>query len=474
VPKKKKQLVRVARRPVVRRRKRKPTSTAIVKVPRPELATQQSLSVIPKIKQTIENLERIRRFVSQCLNIDLQRAEAKAKELGNVLDEDTRKRLEIDWGTIPGVDKPFLMQPGAEKMMKWLQLRPKFITTSVDHPAGHLETISHVLLYSLLTGEEVFEGPDASCTTMETNFRYVWAEAKDPGQDEKERLKLMGMGRNREVWKRGSKVWVWQVRIDNPNIWNERNKVRQMAEKRGLVKCLRQMGAISAIFNADPSEWNLGDEQEDELEAKQDYTPEGRRILIDGKSPSGKYVTPEARRAQAKANQEAVLNRKLEDNAPHGHIPGSEGAKKAEAALKRVEAEDAKLAAAKNVTPKKEKPPKEKKIPPGCMRFSGTIHEIVHGMTPGKPYEKDGRMVPGRKIPFVKVRLNAGWFTIWSTTIASFFTNDPKLIGNVVECWVMPKVDTIPTIEGLKRINDQYFAEDGRTPIPREPGAEGD
>jgi hypothetical protein len=339
-----------------KRKQQKPvTSTAIVPVP-PPTVVPQSLSVIPKIKQTIENLERIRRFVSQCLNVDLQVAERKAKEAGKELPDEIRKRLEIDWGTIPGVDKPFLMQPGAEKMMKWLQLRPKFHTREVEHSNGHLEVISHVTLYSLITGEEVFEGPDASCTTMETNYRYTWAEAADPGDDEKDRLKLINMGRNRKVWKRirgqNQEVWVWQLRVENPNIHNERNKVRQIGQKRGLVKCLRQMGAISAIFNSDPSEWNIGDESDDELEMEQDYTPEGRRILIEGRSPSGKYVSSEAQREQAKRNQQSVLDGKLSENAPHGHPPGSQGAKNAEAALKRVEEEDERLQEAKNVTPK--------------------------------------------------------------------------------------------------------------------------
>lgn len=447
------------------RNKKKSTSTAIIPAPPPQpLLVVQQQSVIPKIKQTIENLERIRRFVSQCLNIDLQRAEAKARAAGKELDEDTRKSLEIDWGTIPGVDKPFLMQPGAEKMMKWLQLRPKFITRDVEHHGGHLEVISHVILYSLISKEEVFEGPDASCTTMETNFRYTWAEAADPGNDEKDRLKLINMGRNRQVWKkiRGvrQQVWVWQVRVENANIWNERNKVRQMAEKRGLVKCLRQMGAISSIFNSDPSEWNISDESDDEKEIDQDYTKEGRRILIDGKSPSGKYVDPEAQREQAKKNQQAVLDRKLNENAPHGHTPGSPQAKNAEAAIKRSEDEDARLAQAKNVTPKPVEKPKPKPPTPmtGNTLMNGTLVRVVESKA------QNGALV-------CDVQIGNLHYKCFHKSLFPNLLQYGRMGGFNIQAFI----DKRNTIAGLKKIGPVFYEEDGKTEkkFTREPGMEG-
>jgi len=432
-------------------------------VPPPALVPQQQ-SILPKIKQTVENLERIRRFVSQCLNIDLQRAEAAAKAVGKELDDDTRKALEIDWGTIPGVPKPFLMQPGAEKMMKWLQLRPKYHTRDVEHPAGHLEVVSHVVLYSLISKEEVFEGPDASCTTMETNFRYTWAEAPDPGQDEKDRLKLIGMGQNRQVWKwiqkRRQQVWVWQVRIENPNIWNERNKVRQMAEKRALVKCLRNAGAVSQIFNSDPSEWNIGEETEDEYETAQDYTQEGRRVLIDGKSPSGKYVSPQGQRAQAKANQEAILNHKLDEAAPHGHPQGTPQAQTAEATLRRVEDEDARLRQARNVTPKTE-PTKSSPGKPmaGHQLINGNLLRVVQSKAKNNAEVLD-------------VQIGNAHYKCFRTSIFSFIHQFGKMGGFRIEAYV----DKNMTIAGLKQVGPVIFQADGKTPIDvsREPGGEGD
>lgn len=476
-----------------KRRKKKPTTTAIVAVPPPVLDRSQQLSVIPKIKQTIENLERIRRFVSQCLNIDLQRAEAAAKAKGQKLDEPTRKRLEIDWGTIPSVDKPFLMQPGAEKMMKWLQLRPKFHTRDVDHPGGHLEVICHVVLFSTVTGEEVFEGPDASCTTYESNYRYIWAEAPKPNDAKVEEMKKANMGRNRQVTKwvnrQPQDVWQWQERIDNPNIWNERNKVRQIGEKRGLVKCLRQMGAISAIFNADPSEWNVGEEPEDEdHELRQDYTKGGRRILVDGKTPSGNYTSPERRELDQKAlgvaiaegrwcerhscttdrcpvdghtkqeldemfERETRRKQYMKEN-PNPHDPRQNRVIDTQPVQATTEANPWRQPEVKEPKPARAKSEPKVRKPAGEV-LSGTLFRTIHGTTKGTVV---GGVAKG-KVEYIDVEIGRNWFKCYRTSI---FSPLDKGIANVVEVFVKDG-----SITGLKRIGGDFYEEDGKTRIPQ-------
>lgn len=267
-------------------------STAIVPVAPTQIIQPQT--AIPTIKSTVENLERVRRFVTSCLNKDLQRELTKlaAKNLPAQEHQKEelalRERLEIDWGTIPGVDKPFLKQPGAEKFMFWLHLRPKFIKREVEGGNGHLEIVAHVIVYAKKTNEEVFEGPDCSCTTMESNYRFRFAERdaaeKPPTQDEANKLKAAGLGkwRKKAIWVHGKKTgdqWVWFDRVENPNIHDERNKVRQIGEKRALVKCIRNMGALSEIFVADPSEWDIPDEDEGSPSIDAQYTEGGRRII---------------------------------------------------------------------------------------------------------------------------------------------------------------------------------------------------
>lgn len=287
-------------------------------------AAIQLQSVIPEITQVIENMERVRRFVSKALNVDLQRELAKLAKKKLKPDEHNkeevalRDRFEVDWGTIPGVDKPFLKQPGAEKFMFWLNLRPKFFPREIDKPDGHLEIVCKVIVYSKKTKEEVFEGPDCSCTTMESNYRFRWAErAIKPPQEDADKLKAAGLGKwkKKRVWAHGKPAtdeWVWLDRIENPNIHDERNKVRQIGEKRALVKCIRNMGAISEIFTSDPSEWEQEVVEEGSPVDDQDFTPEGRRILTkEGKSPSGRYQTFESEHREQKAAAQKVADARV-------------------------------------------------------------------------------------------------------------------------------------------------------------------
>jgi hypothetical protein len=221
------------------------------------------------IAETMVDFETVRRFISKGLNQALQRAEAKATKDRKQLTDAARRKLEIDYGTIPGVNKPFLLQPGAEKIARWLKVRPVYDTTDNELGDGHLEVVSRVRLLDKQTGDEVFQGPRCSCSSMEPNFRYRWVTA-DP-QPTKDWIfstgkvrKAEGTGRSVKEWKNGQATsnWLWQDRMENKDIHGERNKVRQMGEKRALVKSIRNYGALSEIFTEDPSEWAFAEENE--------------------------------------------------------------------------------------------------------------------------------------------------------------------------------------------------------------------
>lgn len=267
----------------------------------------------------MKSLERVRRFVTRCLNVDLQR-ELKKLKPGEELDKDVRKRLEIDWGTIPGVDKPFLMQPGAEKFLFWLNLRPKYEKREVDLGEGHMEVIAAVHLFHKKTHEPVFDGPECSCTTMETNYRFRFQERLDdagnnlrPSEQEAERLKAQKLGKfiKKAIWARGKKKgeeWVWLDRVENPNIHDERNKVRQIAEKRALVKAVRNGGALSELFVTNPEEWELEQDEDYNAGPTEDaqYSEGGRRIVNVTPKPPVNETAEEAYARREKEQMEQL------------------------------------------------------------------------------------------------------------------------------------------------------------------------
>ena len=248
------------------------------------------------IAETMVDFETVRRFISKGLNQALQRAEAEAKKKGKPLTDTQRRKLEIDYGTIPGVNKPFLLQPGAEKIAKWLKVRPVYDTTDTDLGNGHLEVVARVRLLDRATQEEVFQGPRCSCSSMEPNFRYRWVTADpQPSKDwifkEGRVRKAEGTGKSVKEWKNGQQTgdWLWQDRLENKDVHGERNKVRQMGEKRALVKAIRNYGALSEIFTEDPSEWAFPADEDEAPAAEQ---PPTGKVVRDPEQPRPASAAP--------------------------------------------------------------------------------------------------------------------------------------------------------------------------------------
>jgi hypothetical protein len=489
----------------------KPQTTALAVVEKP--LAPQIVSAVPNVAETIKSLESVRRFVSSCLNTDLNRELGKLRAKG-LQGEDAQKaelalrdKYEIDWGTIPGVDKPFLKQPGAEKVMFWLNLRPKYTTQPLELGSGHLEVVCHVTMYHKKTGEEVFEGPDCSCSTMESNFRYRWAEStQHPPQDEADRLKAAGLGRwkRKAVYAYGKFVkheWIWMVPVENSNIHNERNKVRQIGEKRALVKCVRNMGAMSELFTSDPSEWDIPNENEAESSgpyAEEDFTPSGRLITNqEGVSPSGTRQT--ARKAQEQkatqaptpsrrvnqtititwppdkacaylsgdlaevlpAIQKAVLCQWIESKKAHA-IPADQVQELCEmlekAGYSVIESQQQPVSGASSAAAATAKPepaetppetggaPPERAAPAGHREKTGRIVESKQGIT------------SERKIPYCDFSLGGTWFRCWNKALFEYIVEGKGLDAVAI-------VDGKNNVVGFRKIGRREFDADFKTPV---------
>jgi len=244
-----------------RKREIKQEPTQSIELVQPEALQSYKASTI---QDAIMRLENVRRFITKGLNTGYARELKKiGKRKPTEAEEKKLKSLEIDFGTIPGVNRKFLLQPGAEKLCLWLRVRPVYETSveAIPDKPGHIDVVSRCRLMASGSEEEVFSGPLASCTTMESNFRFVWVKLEPPPTYEwamKEGRIGKEMGTHRS-FKKDDK-WVWMERKENPNIYDKRNPVRQMAEKRALVKAIRNFGAMSEIFTEDPTEWVLDDQ----------------------------------------------------------------------------------------------------------------------------------------------------------------------------------------------------------------------
>lgn len=261
----------------------------------------------------------------------------------------------------------------------------------------------------------------------------------------------------------GSATVYWEefapvdLREDRADFWNRMPK--HMLAKCAEAHALRKMfPGLNNIFT------------EEEMSSRlQDLTEGGREFHIDGQAPSGRIVD---REAYGKAETKKVAQQRLDDHAAHGHAPGTPQAKLAEAQLAKVEEEDRRVLAAKNVTPKAPPAPKEPIWPkrqedPGAQKdapatgggdpqnpsqtvasgpqlVNGTIHRTIMGMT-------------RNNVPKLSVKMNNVWYECYVNSIFEFMSS---ATGQVAEVYL----DKHKAIVGLKRVGRQEF-EDGKIPV---------
>jgi hypothetical protein len=196
------------------------------------------------------------------MNTDLAVIDAEARVVAIEPVSDTRgamERLAIlqdfvrsvmvkgeDYGTIPGVSKPSLYKPGAEKLCELYGLAitlPEARRRSIenwDDGFWHYEVVC--ALVSRRTGQVVAEGI-GSCNSREERYRrkewYSGPQGSAPPAA--------------EGWMR-TRNGGWYRFVDNPSRWDLPNTLLKMAKKRALVDGVLSVTRSSGLFTQDVEE----------------------------------------------------------------------------------------------------------------------------------------------------------------------------------------------------------------------------
>lgn len=169
----------------------------------------------------------------------------------------------LDYGVIPGTEKPTLYQPGAQKIAMYYNCYGVSRENRAELPGGHLEVVASVDLVSRTTGNVVASGV-GSCTTMESRYRWRNAQRTCP------RCGHASIIKGKEEFGGG---WVCfkksggcgakyrddepaitdqpMGRVENPDIYDQRNTVLKMAVKRAYVAAAIALGCAAELFTQD-------------------------------------------------------------------------------------------------------------------------------------------------------------------------------------------------------------------------------
>ena len=163
----------------------------------------------------------------------------------------------VHWGIQEGTKKKTLKQPGAEVLCIAFRLVPDIQSESIPLENGHREYMATCTLRHIETGATLAVS-HGSCSTMESKYRYRFAERSCPDCNaetiRKGReggwycwRKIGGCG---ALYDDGDRSIEGQTpgRVDNPDPADAYNTVLKMAEKRALLGCVRMRTGVSAKF----------------------------------------------------------------------------------------------------------------------------------------------------------------------------------------------------------------------------------
>ena len=244
----------------------------------------------------------------------------------------TLLKADIDYGQIPGTNKPTLLKPGAEKLLTFFGLTKRFtLLEKVEDWIGDAHGgpfFYYMYRSALYNGDQLIAESDGSCNSHESKYRYRKAERECPacggafiikGKAEYGGgwlcfAKKGGCGakfRDGDAVIEGQQVG----RVVNPDIADQVNTIQKMAQKRALIAATLLAVNASEFFTQDLEDMAIDGEIVEPNGGKHkpqdviDAEPDIDTAILRGKAPQpqqGRPVRPKGNAGQIVALAEAL------------------------------------------------------------------------------------------------------------------------------------------------------------------------
>lgn len=201
---------------------------------------------------------------------------------------------DVDYGVIPGTNKPALLKPGAEKLAVLFQLDVQLVNEKTWGPGDHLTVESKAIVFHIPTGARIGSG-EGMCTTREKKYgkrtqdracpqcganaikRSKYPPRENPSAEPGWYCfaKIGGCGAN---FAADADAITSQAtgEIENPDLADTWNTVVKMAEKRARVDAILSVTGASALFT-----------QDIEADASSNNSPESQQPPASSATPAG-------------------------------------------------------------------------------------------------------------------------------------------------------------------------------------------
>jgi hypothetical protein len=183
----------------------------------------------------------------------------------------------IDYGTIPGVDKPTLLKPGAEKLEKFFFLRSQksCVFKEVADDGSFIKYTYRTTVYN--KSGQVVATCEGTCNSKEKKYRYttVFDNQATPEQ------KKIGEKQER-ISKAGKKYTVYV--IERKDFYDLENTIMKMAQKRSYVGAILEATNSSSRFTQDV-------EDVEDMDIQVDYYESAKTPAKAAAKEAGKVTT---------------------------------------------------------------------------------------------------------------------------------------------------------------------------------------
>lgn len=162
-----------------------------------------------------------------------------------------KEGIDRHYGTIPGTNKPTLLQPGAQLIGMMFRLAPRYEVDREDLGDGHREYSVTCTLVHQATGAVVGMGV-GSAATLESKWRYRWESTGQPVPRAYWKTRDSALlGGPQFAHRKRQGQWLIFEKIEHDNPADYYNTVLKVAKKRAYVDVILTATAASDIFTQD-------------------------------------------------------------------------------------------------------------------------------------------------------------------------------------------------------------------------------